>query len=88
MAEVFLTTHGERHALWRAVDQDEHVLDILVQRRCDKHAAKQCFQKLLKGLTDVPRVMSTTSQKLWRGQAGEPVRLAPLPLSSSWTRLV
>jgi transposase-like protein len=28
--EVFLTIHGERHYLWRAVDQDGHVLDILV----------------------------------------------------------
>jgi putative transposase len=31
--EVFLTIHGERHYLWRAVDQDGHVLDILVQSR-------------------------------------------------------
>ena len=30
--EVFLTIHGERHYLWRAVDQDDNVLDILVQR--------------------------------------------------------
>ena len=28
--EVFLTIHGERHYLWRAVDQDGHVLDIRV----------------------------------------------------------
>jgi putative transposase len=35
MDEVFLTSNGERHYLWRAVDQDDHVLDILVQsRRC------------------------------------------------------
>jgi len=31
--EVFLTIHGERHYLWRAVDQDDNVLDILVQSR-------------------------------------------------------
>ena len=31
--EVFLTMNGERHYLWRAVDQDDNVLDILVQRR-------------------------------------------------------
>ena len=29
--EVFLTINGERHYLWRAVDQDDNVLDILVQ---------------------------------------------------------
>jgi transposase-like protein len=39
--EVFLTIHGERHYLWRAVDQDDNVLDILVQSRRNKHAAKK-----------------------------------------------
>jgi putative transposase len=57
--EVFLTIHGKRHYLWRAVDQDGHVLDILVQRRRDKHAAKKFFRKLLKGLRYVPRVIVT-----------------------------
>ena len=36
--EVFLTIRGERHYLWGAVDQEGHVLDILVQRRRDKKA--------------------------------------------------
>jgi putative transposase len=57
--EVFLTINGQRHYLWRAVDQDGHVLDILVQRRRDKAAAKKFFRKLLKGLTYVPRVIIT-----------------------------
>jgi putative transposase len=57
--EVFLTMHGERHYLWRAVDQDGHVLDILVQRRRDKPAAKKFFRKLLKGCRYVPRVVIT-----------------------------
>jgi putative transposase len=48
--EVFLTIHGERHSLWRAVDQDGHVLDILVQGQRDKQAAKRFFRKLLKGV--------------------------------------
>jgi putative transposase len=61
--EVFLSIHGERHYLWRAVDQDGHVLDILVQRRRDKHAAKKFFRKLLKGLTYVPRVLITDKLK-------------------------
>jgi hypothetical protein len=55
--EIFLTIHGEHHDLWRAVDQDGHVLDILVPRRRDKKAAKKFFRKLLKGLTYVPRVI-------------------------------
>jgi len=61
--EVFLTINGERHYLWRAVDQDGNILDILVQRRRDKKAAKKFFRKLLKGLTYVPRVMITDKLK-------------------------
>jgi putative transposase len=61
--EVFLTINKERHYLWRAVDQDGNVLDILVQRRRDKHAAKKFFRKLLKGLTYVPRVLITDKLK-------------------------
>jgi putative transposase len=59
MDEVFLTIKGERQYLWRAVDQEGTVLDILVQRRRDKKAAKKFFRKLLKGLTYVPRVIIT-----------------------------
>jgi putative transposase len=57
--EVFLTINGARHYLWQAVDQDGQVLDILVQQRRDRKAAKQFFRKLLKGLTYVPRVIIT-----------------------------
>src|SRR3712207_6707891 len=57
--EVFLTIHGKRHYLWRAVDQDGHVLDILVQSRRNKKAAKRFFRKLLKGCQYVPRVLIT-----------------------------
>ena len=35
------------------------MLDILVQRRRNKAAAKKCFRKLLKGSRDVPRVIIT-----------------------------
>ena len=51
--------NGTRHYLWRAVDQDGHVLDLLVQSRRNKHAAKTCFRTLLKGLMYVPRVIVT-----------------------------
>ena len=52
--EVFLTINGKRHYLWRAVDQDDNVLDILVQSRRNKQAAKKFFRTLLKGCQDVP----------------------------------
>jgi len=48
-----------QHYLWRAVDQDGNVLDILVQSRRDKAAAKKFFRRLLKGLAYVPRVLIT-----------------------------
>jgi putative transposase len=61
--EVFLTINKGRHYLWRAVDQEGHVLDILVQRQRNKQAAKKFFRKLLKGLTYVPRVIITDKLK-------------------------
>jgi putative transposase len=61
--EVFLTINGKRHYLWRAVDQDDNVLDILVQSRRNKQAAKKFFRKLLKGCQYVPRVIITDKLK-------------------------
>src|ERR671915_1745414 len=63
MDEMVLTIKGERHYLWRAVDQDGTVLDILVQRHRNKRAAKKFFCKLLKGLIYVPRVIITDKLK-------------------------
>src|SRR5512140_1013363 len=57
--EVFLKINGKQHYLWRAVDQHGNVLDILVQSRRDKKAAKRFFRKLLKGFQYVPRVIIT-----------------------------
>ena len=60
--------NGKRHDLGRAVDQDDHVLDILVQSRRNKRAARQCFRKLLQGCPYVPRVIITdTLQGVMRG---------------------
>jgi putative transposase len=55
--KVYLKINGKLHYLWRAVDQDGQVLDILLQTRRDKQAAKRFFKKLLKGLRYVPRVV-------------------------------
>ncbi len=63
MDEVFLRIRGKTHYLWRAVDQDGHVLDILVQSRRNTKAAKRFFQKLLRGLQYVPRVIVTDKLK-------------------------
>jgi putative transposase len=56
---VFLKINGRLHYLWRAVDQNGDILDILVQSRRDKKAAKKFFRKLLRGLRYVPRVIVT-----------------------------
>jgi transposase-like protein len=50
---------GKKHWLWRAVDQDGVVLDVLVQSRRDQHAAKRLLRKLLKKQMRPPRVMIT-----------------------------
>ena len=57
--EVFLTITGRRQYLWRAVDRDGNVLDILVQCRRDAKAAKRFFRKLLTKQCRVPRVLVT-----------------------------
>jgi len=56
---VFVSINGAEHYLWRAVDQDGQVLDILVQARRDKRAAVKFLRTLLKGRTSVPRVVVT-----------------------------
>src|ERR1700674_4147542 len=57
--EVYLSINGKLQYLWRAVDQDGEVLDILVQPRRNKQAAKKFFRKLLKGLQYIPRAIIT-----------------------------
>jgi putative transposase len=69
--EVFLTINGARQYLWRAVDQDGNVLDILVQPRRDQKAAKQFFRKLLKGCQYAPRVIITDKLKSYEAAKRE-----------------
>src|ERR671911_2873092 len=57
--EVAIKIAGVRHWLWRAVDQNGMVLDVLVQSRRDKRAAKRLLRKLLKRQCRPPRVMIT-----------------------------
>jgi putative transposase len=57
--EVVISIGGKKHWLWRAVDQDGFVLDVLVQSRRDTKAAKRLMRKLLKRQGCPPRVMIT-----------------------------
>ena len=43
--EVFMKIRGQLHYLWRAVDQDGDVIDILVTKGRDRRAAKRFFRK-------------------------------------------
>ena len=61
--EVFITIGGQIHYLWRAVDQDGDVIDILVQRRRDARAAKRFFTKALKGQGAEPNRLTTDKLK-------------------------
>ena len=49
-----------RYWLWRAVDQDGRVLDILVQSRRDQHAAERFLHRVLDAEDGIePRVIAT-----------------------------
>src|SRR3989442_9186231 len=69
--EVFLKINGRVHYLWRAVDQDGEVLDILVQSHRDRKAAKKFFRKLLTGLRYVPRAIITDKLRSYSAAKAE-----------------
>ncbi|MDA1095594.1 MAG: IS6 family transposase [Acidobacteria bacterium] len=56
---VFVRIQGRQHYLWRAVDEDGDMLDILVQSRRNRRAAVRFFRKLLKRHGSVPRELVT-----------------------------
>jgi putative transposase len=55
--EVAVTISGQKHWLWRAVDQDGYVLDEVVQTRRDTKAAKCLLKRLLRKQGCTPRRM-------------------------------
>jgi putative transposase len=57
--EVVVMIGGVKHWLWRAVDQTGFVLDVLVQSRRNKQAAKRLLRKLMKRQGRAPRVLIT-----------------------------
>ncbi|MFC1456474.1 IS6 family transposase [Microvirga arabica] len=57
--EVVISIAGQKHWLWRAVDQDGYVLDEIVQSRRDTKAAKRLLRRLLKKQGCPPRRMIT-----------------------------
>jgi putative transposase len=57
--EVVISIAGEPYRLWRAVDQNGFVLDVLVQHRRDSGAVRRLMTKLLKAAGTPPCVMVT-----------------------------
>ena len=57
--EVFVTIQGRQQYLWRAVDEDGDVLDILVQSHRNRRAAVRFFRTLLNTQGRIPRRLIT-----------------------------
>ena len=57
--EMVVRIAGKRTYLWRAVDDEGEVLDMLVQRRRDSRAALRLMRKLLKKQGFVPKIVVT-----------------------------
>jgi putative transposase len=77
--------------LWRAVDQNGVVLDILIQSRRDKHAAKRLLRKLLKKQMRSPRLLITNKLRSY-GAAKRQIMpgvgfCQPSRHGSGWARL-
>ena len=88
--ELFVTIRGQRHYLWRAVDQDGEVLDILVTCHRDKRAAKRFFRKVLKHqgrpplqlVTDKLRSYPATHREVFPSVTIEPGNMKTTELKS------
>ena len=61
--EVVVTIKKQQYYLWRAVDAEGNVLEVLLQRYRDTQAAHRFFRKLLKKQGFVPRVIVTDKLK-------------------------
>ena len=64
--EMYISIGGRWMYLWRAIDQNGEVLDVLVQAKRDKHAALKLMRKLLKKHGFAPRTIVTDK---WRAYA-------------------
>src|SRR6202051_3246241 len=75
--EMFVTLRGEPHLLWRAVDEHGAELDILLQKRRDKAAAKRFFKRVLRS-SPVPRKIVTDQLRSYPAEKAEHRELAPM----------
>jgi putative transposase len=73
--EMVVRIAGKRMYLWRAVDHEGEVLDMLVQRRRDKRAALRLMRKLLRKQGFAPKLLTTDKLGSY-GSAFRHLRLA------------
>src|SRR5471032_52568 len=73
--EMFVTLRGELYLLWRAVDEHGAELDILLQKRRDKAAAKRFFRHVLRS-NPVPRKIVTDQLRSYPAAKAEIPELA------------
>jgi len=78
--EVRIVIHGQRHWLWRAVEQDGYVLDEIPQTRRNTKAAKRRLKRLLKRQGLRPGRLITDKLKSY-GVARRKMRLSVRHLS-------
>ena len=57
--EMFVSMDGKPMYLWRAIDQNGEILDVLVQAKRDKRAALKLMRRLLKKAGFAPRTIVT-----------------------------
>ena len=79
---MFIKINGELHYLWRAVDQDGDTIDILVQKRRNKAAAKRFFRKLLKSQHQPPWRMITDKLKSYSAAHREVMPSVAVPTNN------
>jgi putative transposase len=73
--EMYVTLRGEPWLLWRAVDQHGAELDILLQKRRDKAAAKRFFKRVLRS-NSAPRKIVTDQLRSYPAAKAEIPELA------------
>jgi transposase-like protein len=69
--EVFIRIDGRLVYLWRAVDAEGEVLDVVVQSKRDKRAALKLLRKLLKKMAFVPDKLVTDDLRSYGAAAHE-----------------
>jgi putative transposase len=78
--EVVVTIAGQKHWLWRAVDQDGYVLDEIVQTRRNTKAAKRLLRRLLKKQGVAPQRIITDKLASYR-----PAKREVMPGVNHWS---